>query len=193
MTEKQIAQAITIALAACPQHAAKLDGDAIADMRRAWFMLLEDLDAADVGAALKRHLATSKWLPAPAELRAIVAESKHGRKRPGADAWEDVRKAIGSVGSYRSPAFADPLVDRAVRALGWRELCASENAVADRARFIELYEQYATADAEDAAVATLPGVSRPALAGAARGLPPAVAADVAELAARANRLGGGSR
>jgi hypothetical protein len=185
MTELQIAQAVTFALAACPQHAAKLDGAAVADMRRAWLTLLEDLDAADVGAALKRYLATSKWLPAPAEIRTLVAEAKHGRRRPGADAWEDVRKAVGPYGRDRVPPFADPLVARAVSALGWRELCLSENAVSDRARFVELYDQLARAAAEDAVVATLPGVSRPAL--------PAAGHATALVAGVAAQLGRGSR
>jgi hypothetical protein len=163
VNETEAKQAVAIALAACPQHALKISLDEVRLMVKAWTMLLEDLSSSEVMAALKRYLATNKWLPAPADIRAIAAEAKHGRQRPGSDAWEDVRKAIGTVGSYRLPTFVDPLVARAVAALGWRELCASENPTADRARFVELYQQYARAAAEDAVVGALPGVSRPAL------------------------------
>jgi hypothetical protein len=165
VTESEAKQAVAIALAACPSHAAKLGLDEVKLMIKAWAMLLEDLESAAVMAALKRYLATSHWLPAPAQIRALVAEAKHGRRRPGADAWEDVRKAIGAVGRYRTPAFTDPLVARAVSALGWRELCDSENSTSDRARFVELYDQYASSAVEDATVGALPGVSRPALRG----------------------------
>lgn len=171
MTESEAKQAIAIAIAACPQHALKLSQDDIRAMARAWAMLLEDLTSAEVMAALKRYLAMSKWLPAPADLRAIASEARVGRARPGADAWEDVRKAIGAIGYYRTPTFDDPLVARAVAALGWRELCLSENATADRARFVELYAQYAKSAAEDAAIGALPGAARPALrSGEARAL-----------------------
>ena len=171
MTETEAAQAVAIALAACPQHAARLDRAAVADMVKAWTMLLEDVSAAEVAAALKRYLATSKWLPAASEIRTIVAESRHGRRRPGADAWGDVLKAVGRYGMNRSPAFDDPLVAHCVARLGWRELCLSENATADRARFIELYDQQARAAAEDAVVGALPGAATPALPGGAA--PPA--------------------
>lgn len=165
MTEREAFEAVGIALAACPSHSVKLTKQDQANMVKAWALLLADLDASDVKAALLRFLGSSKWLPSPAELRGIVAESKHGRRRPGADAWGDVLRAVSQFGSYRSPTFADPLVARAVDALGWRELCLSENAVSDRARFVELYDRLASAAAEDRAVASLPGAARPALPG----------------------------
>ncbi len=163
MNETEAQHAIALALAACPQHALKLGRDDVKAMARTWAMLLEDLSSVEVTAALKRYLATNKWLPAPSDLRAIAAEAKAGRQRPGGEAWGDVLKAIGRFGQYRVPEFSDPLVARAVRAFGWRELCQSENQTADRARFVELYAQIAKAAAEDESVSSLPGVSRPAL------------------------------
>lgn len=163
MTEVEAAKLVTVAVASCPTQGGRMGEKQIEDMAAAWAMLLEDIDYADGSAALKRWLATSHWLPAPSQLRAIVAEAKHGRKRPGGDAWGDVLAEVGRTGRYRQPRFADPLVARAVDALGWMQICDSENAIADRARFVELYDRLASADAEDRSVATLPGVARPAL------------------------------
>lgn len=163
MTDTEAAKLVTIAVAACPTQGGKMGDKQIRDMAAAWFMLLEDISYADGSAALKRWLATSHWLPAPSQLRAIVAEAKHGRRRPGADAWGDVLSEVGRTGRYRQPVFTDPVVARCVDALGWVRLCDSENAIADRARFVELYDRLAAADAEDRSVASLPGVARPAL------------------------------
>ncbi len=138
-------------------------GAEIDAMGMAWFKLLGDLTPAELLAALTRHLATSHWLPAVADLRAIASAAVVGRARAGEDAWGDVLEQVGATGRYRSPRFADPITARCVARLGWEELCASENAVADRARFAKLYDTLAREAAEDAAVAGLPGVARPAL------------------------------
>lgn len=55
------------------------------------------------------------------------------------DAWAMVMAEMRRVGSWGTPAFADPLVDRVVRAMGWLTLCQSEDGMADRAHFLKLY------------------------------------------------------
>lgn len=163
MTEPEARKLVAVAVASCPTQGGRMGKDQVADMGTAWAMLLEDIEYADGAAALKRWLATSHWLPAPAQIRTIVAEAKHGRRRPGGDAWGDVLAEVGRTGRYRNPRFADPLVARAVDAFGWVNICDSENQHADRARFVELYDRLAAAEAEDRSVASLPGVARPAL------------------------------
>lgn len=165
MTALEARRLVAVAVASCPTQGGKLDRAQLKDMGDAWAALLADITYADASAALKRYLATSHWLPAPAQLRAIVSEAQHGRRRPGGDAWGDVLGAVGRYGRDRRPTFVDELVGRCVDALGWRELCDSENQTADRARFIELYDRIATEAAQDRSVATLPGVARPALIG----------------------------
>jgi hypothetical protein len=120
--------------------------------------MLADVDASVVQAVLERLIATSKFLPSVAEIRAAVNELHAGPKRPGGDAWGDVLRAISRFGSYRLPVFDDPLVDRAVAALGWRDLCLSENSTADRARFIQLYDELAVQNRTEAVTASLPAV-----------------------------------
>lgn len=182
MNAKEAEEAVAIALAACPAHAAKLDANAAKNMVTAWMMMLEDLPGAEVAAALKRHIATSKWLPSVAELRELVAEAKYGDRRPGGDAWGDVLRAIATVGAYRSPAFADPVVARCVHALGWRELCLSENQAADRARFVELYDKLAATERREQTIGALPGASR-------QSLPSGQAQEVARLTAMVAKRG----
>ena len=168
MTDTEAAKLVTVAVAACSTQGGKMSDKQIRDMAAAWAMLLEDITYADGSAALKRWLATSHWLPAPSQLRAIVSESKHGRRRPGADAWGDVGALLSRFSTYRFPTqndVADPIVWRCIDALGWRDYCLTtdETVMSYRARFIELYDRLAASDAEDRSVASLPGVARPAL------------------------------
>lgn len=184
-------EAVTVAIGSLPQQAARLRDveGTIAAMGRAWHALLGDLTPAELSAAVLRHLALSPFLPSPADLRRIASEARHGRPPAGAEAWEPVRKAIGAVGRNRAPSFADPVTARVVAALGWRELCDSENAIADRARFIEAYDALAGQQAEDRAVAGLPGVARPALP--AEATPRAAGELVGEVARRLRLVSGG--
>jgi len=75
-----------------------------------------------------------------------------------------VLKAISRAGRNRTPGvdfdFRDPLVLEAVRALGWVQLCDSENQVADRARFVELYDALAAKSRRAAITENLPAVQR---------------------------------
>jgi hypothetical protein len=48
-----------------------------------------------------------------------------------------------------------------VKRLGWRDLCASENAVADRAHFMKMYDAVAVEAARDRAIGgALPATQR---------------------------------
>jgi hypothetical protein len=166
MTDEEAVKIITLALAALPQQSARMTADNIANAAQVWAELMPDHDREEVWSAVKRLLVTSKWLPTPAEILAVIDAARHGRRPGGAEQWSRVCDAIGAVGRFRpAPAFRDPVTARVVDALGWRELCESENQVADRARFIELYDRLATEAVEDRAVAEVPGIARPALTG----------------------------
>lgn len=160
MTIDEARKLVAMVVLACPNQGSKLTKQAIEDMIATWAWLLEDIDANEATAAAKRHLALSPWMPAPAEIRAIVSEAKHGRRRPGGDAWGDVLDAVHRFGVYRRPTFADSVVARAVAALGWTELCSSEHQASDRARFVELYDKLALYAAQEAALGELPGATR---------------------------------
>jgi hypothetical protein len=165
VTDEEAVKIITVNLAALPQQSARMDADGIANAATVWAELLTEYDASEVAAAVKRHMVTSKWLPAPSEILAIIDAARHGRPDTAGDQWERVRAAISAEGHMRpQPAFRDPITARVVSALGWRELCLSECQGPDRARFFELYTQMAAEHVEDRRVELVPGVARPALA-----------------------------
>lgn len=163
MNRTEASKLVTIALAARPTAASFLDSSAIADMGAAWHLLLADVQYHAAEAALAVVLAsaaTAGKIPGPELVRRTLTDAAFGERRPGGDAWGDVGQAVRRYGIYRTPVFSDQLVARAVAAMGWAAICNSENAVADRARFIELYDQLANSASEARNVATLPAAQR---------------------------------
>lgn len=164
MTQTEIMKLVAM-LVATYRNTMRLDDRELVTMSAVYETMLADLDAEAATCAVKRLIASSKWMPTIAEIRSAVLEITEGPVRAAGDAWGDVREAIGTVGMNRYPRFADPVVARCVDALGWTELCLSENAVADRARFIELYAQLATSERRERVVAGIPGASAKQLIG----------------------------
>lgn len=148
MNEREAARLVLSALAACPAQATRINAQLQDAMVITWRTLLDDLSYEQCNAALTVMLQTKPFLPAPAEIRATVQELLNGPTRPGGEAWGSVVRAMKAKGSHRRPGvdfvFNDPITAECVTAFGWPELCASENQVADRARFIELYDQLAS-------------------------------------------------
>ena len=158
MSPMQAAKLVAILIAAYPNsRSAVRDIDATSAL---YERMLADLDVNVATAAVERILATSKFLPSIAEIREAALAVSVGGKRAGGEAWGDVIAAIGKFGQYRTPEFADALVEKTVRAFGWREICQSENQQADRARFIELYDRLASSARTESIVAGLPSGER---------------------------------
>jgi hypothetical protein len=146
MTRNEVARLVEVALSACGQGQ-HMTVRQVESLVNAWELLIGDLTYPRASAALATLLQSSPYLPAVADIRRLVLELERGPVRTGADAWGDVHRAMSRFGSHRTPGldfhFDDPDVAALVRSFGWRELCASDNAVADRARFIDAYEQSA--------------------------------------------------
>ncbi len=141
--------------------------------------MLADVDARAARAAAARLLATSRFMPTIAEIREAAAELTLGPRRLGGEAWGDVGMAVRRYGRNRTPEFADPLVAEAVRQLGWLSICDSTNDVADRARFIELYDGLAQRERRDTVAG--PALALPAPKSGQRQLKPVPAPKLREL------------
>ena len=113
-----------------------------------YYQTLRDIPPEELQAATL-HCITEpgrKFAPSVGELRGAVVElrSMSTNVPSSFEAWQEVLQQFNLTGSYGDPKFSHPLIDRAVQSLGWRELCLSENQTADRARFIQCYEQLAS-------------------------------------------------
>jgi len=109
-----------------------------ADTVLAYATMLEDLDAREVMEAVKRLMATSRFFPTIAEIRQEVVTGRDDVVT-GEQAWGEVVRKIGSVGSYQTPEFSDPRTGAAVQCLGWKNICRDENMTATRARFLDAF------------------------------------------------------
>lgn len=151
--------------------------DWTADTLKSWEPLLQDLDPMHTVAAILAIASEgAKWPPAAGEVRRMALEL--ASPMPTADAaWSEVTGWIAKIGTRRhtmdfatgdicEPVWSDPLIGRIADSIGWDQLCASENVMADRAHFLRMWAEAVT---RQRAVDHLPPVAAAALA--ARGVP----------------------
>ncbi len=102
--------------------------------------MLLDLEFAAAQQAIARLIATEKFLPTVAEIRAMTLDVQRGPRRSALEAWGDVCEQARRKGALERPAFQDPITAECVRLMGWQYICRSSSDAADRARFAELYD-----------------------------------------------------
>lgn len=132
--------------------------------------LLADLPFEAACAAVERLLATAEKMPTIAAIRAATMSALHGGLRPGGEAWGDVRK-LRAYRDRSDVAGIDPLVLRICDLYGWVQtrtlsrggvdveqwnVAPGDNETADRARFIELYDQLARTERTERNTSQLP-------------------------------------
>jgi len=104
--------------------------------------LLADLDDELLKAATLDHISKSQWFPTIAELRGAANKISTPELEPAAEAWGIAHNAMCSCGRTWNYKFANPIITKCMDSMNWNYLCMSTNSVADRARFIELYNEY---------------------------------------------------
>lgn len=110
-----------------------------------WHELLEDVDFATALVALKKLMLENEFPPSIAEIRRAIAEvtTPESERLEAGEAWAQVRQAIRAFGYYRELEALEslpPAVAEAVRAIGWQEICATEEPEVVRAQFMRIYE-----------------------------------------------------
>jgi len=108
-----------------------------------WYRELQDLPFPVAEAALRKWVSTQNWSPSIAELRKTAASVQHGEIASWGEGWEQVLSAVRKYGLYNSGqalASFDPLTREAVKQVGFREICISENIAVERANFRMAYE-----------------------------------------------------
>lgn len=110
---------------------------------RVYVAALADIPLDVLAVAANQCLAECEFFPTVARLRdtALSLTTDLERQATPFAAWGEVVEAIRRVGYYRDPTFSTPLISKAVLIMGWKELCLSDNQVADRAHFVKVYEQ----------------------------------------------------
>jgi hypothetical protein len=111
-----------------------------------YYQTLGDIPTDELKAAVLHCIGESgrAFAPSVGEIRGAVAELRSfAINVPSSfQAWQEVQKQIlENGGDFGNPEWSNPLVEEAVRRMGWRNLRMSEDQTADRARFLQCYEQ----------------------------------------------------
>jgi len=119
-----------------------------------YYQTLKDIESDELRIAVLHCVSEAgrKFAPSVGEIRGAISELRQAvRNIPDAyQAWQEVWKGITTTGSWGEPKWSNPLIEKAVDSLNWRNLCMSENSISDRARFVEAYDGFlARAQRED--------------------------------------------
>lgn len=120
-----------------------------------WYNQLQDIPYNVATATLNKWVAIEKWSPSIADIRQLATEMLNGATKDWGDGWEQVELAIRRYGIYREAEALeqmDDLTRQAVKRLGFKNLCLSDNMQADRANFRMIYEQLAERKEKEAVI-----------------------------------------
>jgi hypothetical protein len=117
-----------------------------------WAQSFSDTTFEIVLNAVQQHIMKSTYPPTIAEIRLAVVEMTNPNKpKTAQEAWEDVILAIKRFGYYQQDKAFETLEERtkrAVRVIGWQNICQSESIGIERANFVKFYDSY-NEDAQD--------------------------------------------
>lgn len=109
-----------------------------------WYNILKDIDINILKIAVTEYITTNKFPPTIADIRALSANAQKGEIKDAGGCWGEVVKSIGRYGQYQEEKALenmDQMTRECVKRLGWKQICLSENLMADRAHFLKIYEQ----------------------------------------------------
>lgn len=106
-----------------------------------WYQQLQDIPYNVCTLAVNKWVAINKWSPTIADIREYAA-GIGGQESDWSEAWEELMKNIQIYGFYRvaegKKALSD-LTRKTVERIGYVHICNSENIIADRANFRDIY------------------------------------------------------
>lgn len=115
------------------------------DSKAFWFLLIDLSDEKFLNAI--QSICQSKVNIYPGtNVIAMIREKALSQDRLllPAEAFEIVMREISNVGNYGTPRFNDPVVQKTVNAMGWKELCRSDTEDINivRSQFMKIFETF---------------------------------------------------
>lgn len=107
-----------------------------------WYSMLKDLDYEAVTIALQKYASQNTFPPTVADLRGGCAEVQNGEYKSWEEGWQEVTEAIKKYGYMREGEALHSLsamTRKIVMRMDYQYLCSSENVMADRANFRDIY------------------------------------------------------
>lgn len=109
---------------------------------KVWYRFLGDLPCDLATMAVQKYISTNRFPPTIADIREMVADMMT-ESTDWSKSWQDVTRYISLYGiPNESKAYdaMDEYTKEAVKRLGWKNLCMSQNQTADRANYRMVYE-----------------------------------------------------
>jgi hypothetical protein len=105
-----------------------------------WFQLLYDIPDKDFETTVLFIARNHEKPPLPATIRKVAMNGALGGIS-AEEAWHHVMLALRSCGMTQPPKFNDSIIQKALSAIGWQELCATApgNLNSIRAHFYRTY------------------------------------------------------
>lgn len=146
MTKEEMGKIIAVLAAAYP----RFEPDELT--LNVWFDLLGDLDYVVLQLSVKTCMINNTFPPSIAEVRKAAIRIISPDRKSVAEAWEEVNMALDRFGYYRQVEAIEslsPASARAVRAIGFNNLCLTKNVGVERGQFMKIYEQLGNREQED--------------------------------------------
>jgi Loader and inhibitor of phage G40P len=109
-----------------------------------WHEMLSDLDYQVANAAVKLHLASSRFAPTIAEIREQAVVAVSGPALTGTEAWGEFIAAVRQYSPYSDRDYCEgmrPLTRAVAEAFGLGNAAMSDNVDVLRGQFLKMFEQ----------------------------------------------------
>ena len=139
MTINEARRLVAVTLAAYPS----MQDKDLSLTAAVWQKALGDLPMENLEKAVLKIITTRRFFPSVSEIRSEAASfAAKGHPLPE-EAWGEV---MAQLDPYRTPRYSDPLIHRAVKAVGYMNLCLSDHIGVERAHFLQIYGVYLQTD-----------------------------------------------
>lgn len=144
MDKQETMKLLAILQTSYPNHYKTFDKDMMKLTLEMWWRAFADYDFEVVFRATQKYILQQKFPPTISELREeVIRIMNPDALKTGEQAWEEVISAVKKYGFYQQDkAFAtmDERTKRATKAIGWQNICSSENIGIERANFYKMYD-----------------------------------------------------
>ena len=159
MTINEARRLVAVALAAYPSMQEK----DLSLTAAVWQKALGDLPLDNLEKAVIKIIVSKKFFPSISEIRSEAVSFAAPLHPLPEEAWAEV---MAQLDPYRTPRYSDPLIHRAVKAVGYLNLCMSERIGVERAHFLQIYGAFLQTDTnrrQNEAVIEITGAHAPEL------------------------------
>ena len=141
MNKQEFALVLKVIKSSYPTSNAQFDETVIS----VWYEMLKDLDYSVCLTAVTNFAKNSKYMPTIADIREACSKEAEVLIKPYNEAWEDVLKVVrkyGNRGAKEAMEELDPLTRKAVKCLGFYDICTTTSVASLRREFKDIYNGY---------------------------------------------------